>query len=70
MLIVEDSRTAVAHIQRALDLHGIDSRAINTPLALLQAAAEYRPHAILMDMHMPFCNGVEVTRALRDLLAR
>jgi hypothetical protein len=31
VLIVEDSRTAVAHIQRALDLHGIDSRAINTP---------------------------------------
>ena len=24
VLIVEDSRTAVAHIQRALDLHGID----------------------------------------------
>ena len=67
VLIVEDSRTAVAHIQRALDLHGIDSRAINTPLALLQAAAEYRPHAILMDMHMPFCNGVEVTRALRQI---
>ena len=67
VLIVEDSRTAVAHIQRALDLHGIDSRAINTPLALLQAAAEYRPHAILMDMHMPFCTGVEVTRALRQI---
>jgi diguanylate cyclase (GGDEF)-like protein len=63
----ENSRTAVAHIQRALDLHGIDSRAINSPLALLQAAAEYRPHAILMDMHMPFCNGVEVTRALRQI---
>ena len=30
VLIVEDSKTAVAHIQRALDLHGIDSRAINT----------------------------------------
>lgn len=67
VLIVEDSRTAIAHIQRALDLHGIDSRAINTPLALLQAAGEYRPHAILMDMHMPFCNGVEVTRALRQI---
>ena len=61
VLIVEDSKTAVAHIQRALDLHGIDSRAINTPLALLQVCAEFRPHAILMDMYMPFCTGVEVT---------
>ena len=67
VLIVEDSRTAVAHIQRALDLQGIDSRAINTPLALLQATSEYRPHAILMDMYMPFCTGVEVTRALRQI---
>ena len=67
VLIVEDSRTAIAHIQRTLDLHGIDSHAINSPLNLLQVAAEYRPHAILMDMHMPFCNGVEVTRALRQI---
>ena len=67
VLIVEDSKTAVAHIQRALDLHGIDSRAINTPLSLLQVCAEYRPHAILMDMYMPFCTGVEVTRALRQI---
>lgn len=67
VLIVEDSKTAVAHIQRALNLHGIDSRAIHTPLSLLQACAEYRPHAILMDMYMPFCTGVEVTRALRQV---
>ncbi len=67
VLIVEDSKTAIAHIQRALDLHGIDSRAISTPLSLLQACAEYRPHAILMDMYMPFCTGVEVTRALRQI---
>ncbi len=67
VLVVEDSRTAVAHIQRALNLHGIDSRAIHTPLDLMQAIADYRPHAVLMDMHMPFCTGVEVTRALRQI---
>src|SRR5574343_585511 len=67
VLIVEDSKTAVAHIQRALNLHGIESRAIHTPLDLMQAIADYQPHAILMDMHMPFCTGVEVTRALRQI---
>jgi len=67
VLVVEDSKTAVAHIKRTLDLHGIASRAIHSPLTILQACTEYRPHAILMDMYMPFCTGVEVTRALRQI---
>lgn len=67
VLVVEDSATAVAHIRRSLSQHGIDSRAINDPRQLLEAAADYRPDAILMDMYMPFCTGVEVTRALRQV---
>lgn len=67
VLIVEDSATAIAHIRRSLSQHGIDSRAINDPRALLETAAEYRPDAILMDMYMPFCTGVEVTSALRQI---
>ena len=67
VLIVEDSATAVAHIRRSLTQHGIDSRAINDPRHILEAATEYRPDAILMDMYMPFCTGVEVTSALRQI---
>jgi diguanylate cyclase (GGDEF)-like protein len=67
VLVVEDSPTAVAHISRSLSQHGIDSRAIGDPRNLLEAAAGYRPDIILMDMYMPFCTGVEVTRALRQL---
>ena len=67
VLIVEDSATAIAHIRRSLSQHGIDSRAINDPRVLLEAAADYRPDAILMDMYMPFCTGVEVTSALRQI---
>lgn len=67
VLVVEDSATAVAHIRRSLSQHGIDSRAIGDPRFLLEAAIDYRPDVILMDMYMPFCTGVEVTRALRQL---
>lgn len=67
VLVVEDSATAVAHIRRSLSQHGIDSRAIGDPRFLVEAATDYRPDIILMDMYMPFCNGVEVTRALRQL---
>jgi diguanylate cyclase (GGDEF)-like protein len=67
VLVVEDSATAVAHIRRSLSQHGIDSRAISDPRVLLEAATDYRPDAILMDMYMPFCTGVEVTSALRQI---
>lgn len=69
VLLVEDSRVAVALIQRTLRENGIDSRAINNPSNLLETLESYRPDLILMDMHMPRFNGVEATRVLRQMSA-
>jgi diguanylate cyclase (GGDEF)-like protein len=67
VLVVEDSRTAVAMIQRSLAQHGIDSHSIRNPQLLLGALEDFRPDLVLMDMHMPHCTGVEATRVLRQL---
>lgn len=67
VLVVEDSPTAVATIQRALTQHGIGSEAISNPQDLLGALERYRPDIVLMDMYMPHCTGVEATRVLRQL---
>jgi diguanylate cyclase (GGDEF)-like protein len=67
VLVVEDSRVAVALIQRTLAEHGIDTRAINDPGKLLDVLESYRPDLILMDMYMPHFNGVEATRVLRQM---
>jgi diguanylate cyclase (GGDEF)-like protein len=69
ILVVEDSRVALTQIQRALKQHGIDSHTIPNPSGLFEAIEEYHPDLILMDMYMPSCNGVEATRALRQLSA-
>jgi len=69
VLIVEDSRVAVALIQRTLAQHDIDTRAINDPAQLLEALQSYKPDLVLMDMHMPRFNGVEATRVLRQMAA-
>jgi len=69
VLVVEDSRVAVTLIQRTLLEHGIDSRAIRDPGTLLDELETYRPDLILMDMYMPRFNGVEATRALRQMAA-
>lgn len=66
VLLVEDSQTATVVVRRALSQHGIDSLAVADPRRLLEVAAGYRPDAILMDMYMPFCSGVEATAALRQ----
>lgn len=69
VLVVEDSRVAVALIQRTLAQHGIDTQAINDPGKLLDVLESYRPDLILMDMYMPRFNGVEATRVLRQMAA-
>jgi diguanylate cyclase (GGDEF)-like protein len=69
VLVVEDSRVAVALIQRTLAQHGIDTCAINDPGKLLEVLESYRPDLILMDMYMPRFNGVEATRVLRQMTA-
>ncbi len=69
VLVVEDSRVAVALIQRTLAEHGIDSRAIRDPGTLLDELESYRPDLILMDMYMPRFTGVEATRVLRQMSA-
>ncbi|CAN5295265.1 PleD family two-component system response regulator [soil metagenome] len=67
VLVVEDSKVAVALIQRTLAQHGIDSHAIHDPGGLLDVLESYRPDLILMDMYMPRFNGVEATRVLRQM---
>lgn len=67
VLIVEDSRTSLKQIERALQHYGVECRAITDPSRLFEAFEEHQPDLVLMDMYMPGCNGVEATRALRQM---
>jgi diguanylate cyclase (GGDEF)-like protein len=67
VLLVEDSPTAIAVIQKALAQHGIENHSISNPQQLLAAVEMYRPDLVLMDMYMPHCTGVEATRVMRQL---
>jgi diguanylate cyclase (GGDEF)-like protein len=66
VLVVEDSKTAGAMIRRTLSESGMESLAITRPQDVLTALAQFKPDLVLMDMYMPGCTGVEVTRVIRQ----
>ncbi len=66
VLVVEDSKTASTLIQRTLKESGVESMAISKPHDVLNALAQFQPDLVLMDMYMPGCTGVEVTRVIRQ----
>ncbi len=66
VLVVEDSKTASAVIQRTLKQSGMESMAIARPQEVLTSMVKFQPDLVLMDMFMPGCTGVEVTRVIRQ----
>ena len=66
VLIVEDSKTASAVIQRTLGENQILSEVIHEPRQVLHALKRFNPDLILMDMYMPNCTGVEAARVIRQ----
>ena len=66
VLIVEDSKTASHLIRRTLEENQIVSEVVNDPRQALNALRQFNPDLILMDMYMPNCTGVELTRIIRQ----
>jgi DNA-binding response OmpR family regulator len=67
ILIVDDDETVLQTFAKALSLEGYDVRIAASPLVGLQAIEETAPDAILLDLRMPFVNGVGFLYRLRAL---
>ena len=66
VLIVEDDRTDALYAQTVLTNAGMQVQVEHDPLRVLDALRSLHPDLILMDLHMPFVNGVEVTMVIRE----
>jgi len=65
ILIVDDDETVLHTFAKALSLEGYDVRIAASPLTGLQEIDETPPDAILLDLRMPFVNGIGFLYRLR-----
>ena len=65
ILIVDDDETVLQTFAKALSLEGYDVRVAADPILGLQEVEDTPPDAILLDLRMPFVNGVGFLYRLR-----
>jgi DNA-binding response OmpR family regulator len=65
ILIVDDDETVLQTFSKALAIEGYDVHVAASPLAGLQELVDAPPDAILLDLRMPFVNGVGFLYRLR-----
>ena len=66
VLIVEDDRNQALFAEGILRNAGMQTDVVLDPLDVLEALHRFNPDLILMDLHMPHANGIELTVLIRD----
>jgi len=66
ILIVEDDLIAANSFAETLGQARMHTVVVTDPLEVMGPLAEFRPDMILMDMHMPSCNGLDLAAVIRQ----
>lgn len=66
VLIVEDDAELAAFYQLHLEQAGMTVFAVTDPREALAAIPQIRAELVLMDVHMPFCSGLELAAVIRQ----
>jgi PAS domain S-box-containing protein len=65
ILVVDDGRDAAESLAMLLKLHGHDARTAHDGIEAVEAADEFRPDVVLLDLGMPRLNGYEACKRIR-----
>jgi DNA-binding response OmpR family regulator len=66
VLIVEDDRAQALFAQSVLTNAGMQAQVEHDPMHVLESLKSLHPDLVLMDLHMPDANGVELTALIRE----
>jgi CheY-like chemotaxis protein len=67
LLVVDDNHDAANSLAMLLRLQGYDVRVAHDGLSAIDAAKEFQPELVFLDIGMPGMDGYEVTRRLRQI---
>ena len=65
VVVAEDDPSVRNAVERVLELEGYRVKTANDGNAALDLIVSSKPHAVVMDVMMPFADGLTVTRELR-----
>lgn len=66
LMMIDDQVGITQIVERAARQLGMEFRAVNDPLAATQAFIDFRPDVVILDMIMPYKDGIDV---LNEILA-
>jgi diguanylate cyclase (GGDEF)-like protein len=66
ILIVDDDVDTSQYYAAILRDAGMNVYVLNTPSEIFEIMAKFRPELLLMDVYMPICSGVELSKMIRQ----
>ncbi|WP_395007432.1 diguanylate cyclase [Undibacterium sp.] len=66
IMIIDDDVDLAQYYSRVLKGAGMIADVLNNPELVLEELANFRPELILMDVYMPDCDGVELSKVIRQ----
>ena len=66
ILVVDDVRTLTQLLEMFLSRRGFQVQTVNDSRTAVQAAIDFLPTVVLLDINMPFLDGYEVARRIRQ----
>ena len=66
ILIIDDDVDTASYYAAVLTNVGMQVEVLNNPSSVLEILASFRPELILMDVYMPRCDGIEMSKLIRQ----
>jgi len=65
VLLVDDDTFSMEHHRIMLETWGMVAKCLSNPADVMTVIDEFKPDLLIIDLHMPLCNGIELAKIIR-----